>query len=79
MNGATIMGHRGRRAETGPVEGERIRLSVRNFRRELRDRMHLLKARRMAMGQVENLEDLYNAVIEEGLARLEAEVARRES
>lgn len=70
------MGQRGRKAAREPLEGECIRLSIRNFKRELRDRVHLLKARRMAAGHTENLEDLYNLAVEEGLEVLESRLPR---
>lgn len=75
MQEGAVMGRRGQKAAREPLEGERIRLSVRNFRRELRDRLHILKARRMAAGHTENLEDLYNLAVEEGLEVLESRLA----
>lgn len=58
---------------------ERLKkLSIRLFPVALHQRMHLLKARRMNVGQAENLENLYELVVIEGLRVLEAEVEQRE-
>ena len=54
---------------------EIIHLSMRRFKRELHDRMHLLKARRrISLGVEENLEDLYNLVVEAGLKVMEGKL-----